>query len=66
MSSRSSILKRTMSLKAKVKRLSRRFLKPRIVIPRQGSSRIGNLIHIPVTHLGIRQRNERRFPKIRW
>jgi hypothetical protein len=65
MSPRLSILKRKLSLKAKVKRLSRRFLKPRIVIPPQGSSRIGNLIHIPETHLGIRQTNERRFPKIR-
>ncbi len=50
MVSRSSIVKRAMSIKAGVKRLSRRILKPRIVITQPDSSNIDNFIRIPVAH----------------
>jgi hypothetical protein len=65
MSSRSSIIKRAISLKAEAKRLYRRFLKLRIVISRRDSVNASNLIHIPVAHLDRKQRYEKRISNIR-
>jgi hypothetical protein len=57
----SSILNRTVLLKAEVKRLIKRFIRPRIVVTRGDAFNRDDLLRIPVTHSDVRRRNEKGF-----